>query len=160
MVDITLAAGWIGAPELAHMKSDACLVNTARAALVDQDALVAALEAGIIGAAALDVFAVEPPGSEDPILAHPQVLATPHVGGNTEEIGAHQGRIVAVELRRALAGELPLHLLNPECMTDFSWDGPRREPAADELAALLARPKPGVTDLKRDENKRTQDEGV
>ena len=142
--------GLIGAAELAAMPKGACLVNTARAALVDEVALAEALSAGHLGGAALDVFAVEPPGSDHPLLAFPQVIATPHVGGNTRDVAAHQGRIVAAELSRLIAGRAPLHCLNPETLAGFSWSAPRREPPADLLSKLGSGPGPAVTDLQRD----------
>jgi phosphoglycerate dehydrogenase-like enzyme len=73
-------ANMIDAAALSRMKSGAVLVNTARGGLVDQDALVAALSGGRIGAAGLDVFATEPAGADNPLFALPNVVVAPHVG--------------------------------------------------------------------------------
>jgi autoinducer 2 (AI-2) kinase len=141
----------IGAAELAGMKTGAFLVNTARAALVDEGALQSALESGALGGAALDAFALEPPGHDHPLLAFENVIATPHVGGNTVEVAAHQGAIIAADLERLLRGQRPRHVRNPEVLEGFSWTGPRREPSEAALAALRARPGPAVSDLQRDQ---------
>jgi phosphoglycerate dehydrogenase-like enzyme len=76
--------GLIGADELARMKPTALLVNTSRGPIVDEDALVAALHAGAIGGAGLDVYAVEPLPAEHPLRAAPNTVLTPHVGYVTE----------------------------------------------------------------------------
>jgi autoinducer 2 (AI-2) kinase len=145
--------GLIGAAQLARMKKGACLVNTARAALVDEEALAEALVAGQLAGAGLDVFGVEPPGADHPLLAAPFVIATPHVGGNTAEIGAHQGRIVGEDLARLLAGEAPRHVVRREALAGFAWEAKRREPDAATRAWLLERPAPSLTDLQRDKGK-------
>jgi len=72
----------VGAAELAGVARGAVLVNTARAALVDDDAVLAALEAGALSAYAVDAFETEPPGPSA-LLRHERVIATPHVGGYT-----------------------------------------------------------------------------
>ncbi|NEC17783.1 D-2-hydroxyacid dehydrogenase family protein [Streptomyces parvus] len=72
--------GLIGAAELARMRPTAYLINTSRAAIVDTDALLAALNAGTIAGAATDVFDVEPLPADDPVRSTPRLLATPHLG--------------------------------------------------------------------------------
>lgn len=81
----------LDAGRLALMKPTAVLLNTARGGLIDEDALLAALDAGRLAGAALDAFAVEPP--RDPRLtSHRKILATPHIGGSTEEAIVAMGR--------------------------------------------------------------------
>ena len=72
--------GLVGAAELAHMKPAARLVNTSRGPIVDENALVAALQAGRLGGAALDVFGTEPLPAGHPFRTLPNVVATPHLG--------------------------------------------------------------------------------
>jgi D-3-phosphoglycerate dehydrogenase len=72
----------IDAGRLSHVSRGAVLVNTARSALVDDDAVLAALEAGTLGAYAVDAFDAEPP-EITALLRHPRVIATPHLGGYT-----------------------------------------------------------------------------
>ncbi len=141
----------IGAAELARMPSGAFLLNTARAALVDEDALFDALKSGHLAGAAIDVFSVEPPGSEHPLLGLPNLIATPHVGGNTVEVASHQGHIIATDLARLVHGERPRHALNPETLESFDWSAPRPAPDEERLAALASARGPTVSDLQRRE---------
>ena len=77
--------GLIGAAELAMMKRSAVLVNTSRAAIIDQDALAQALRDGVIAGAALDVFEPEPLPADHPARSLPNTILTPHIGFVTEE---------------------------------------------------------------------------
>ena len=113
--------GMLGRKEFSLMKPTARLINTARAELADEEALYEALKEGRISGAALDVFAQEPPPVDHPLLQLPNVIATPHIGGNTLEIPAHQSRIVVSDLERLFRGEQPLHAANPELLEGFSW---------------------------------------
>jgi autoinducer 2 (AI-2) kinase len=142
--------GLLGAEELARMQPGAYLVNTARAALVDEAALADALARGRLAGAALDVFAVEPPGPDHPLLAFESVIATPHVGGNTAQVAGHQGRIVAADLERLLRGEPPHFVLDRAALEGFDWRAPRRRPGAAALARLARRSAPAVSDLQRE----------
>jgi phosphoglycerate dehydrogenase-like enzyme len=76
--------GLIGVDELAAMKPTAQLINTSRGTVVDEQALLAALDSGMIAGAGLDVFAVEP-AVDNPLASHPRVIATPHIGASTED---------------------------------------------------------------------------
>ncbi|GAA1325162.1 D-isomer specific 2-hydroxyacid dehydrogenase family protein [Leucobacter albus] len=80
--------GFIDAAALAKLRPGALLVNTARGALVDEAAVLAALESGALGGYATDVFAVEPVAPEHAIVAHPRVVATPHIGYATADAEA------------------------------------------------------------------------
>lgn len=140
----------LGPAEIAKMKRGAHLINTARAALVDQTALLSALKDGRLAGAAVDVFPVEPPGSDHPLLQFPNVIATPHVGGNTFEVASHQSAIAAANLAELLRGERPHNVANCETLERFSWTGPRPVPSSDILERLLQNSRPSVTDLPVD----------
>ncbi|OAT80671.1 NAD(P)-dependent oxidoreductase [Desulfotomaculum copahuensis] len=100
----------IGAPQLALMKKSACLVNTARGELIDENALFAALKEKRIRAAALDVLCDEPPPPDHPFFTLPNILLVPHLGGKTKEAPANAAAIVTREVANFLSGRPLEHL--------------------------------------------------
>jgi len=99
--------GMIGAAEIAAMPRGALLVNTARAALCDTGALLAALREGRLGGVALDVLDVEPPTAEDPAPQAPNLIVTPHAAYASPEAEAELQRRVGAALRAVLDGGAP-----------------------------------------------------
>ena len=104
--------GLIGAAELAAMKQDAVLINTARGGLVDVDALIGALRAGRIRAAALDVLDREPPAGRLPADL-PNLLVTPHMAYYSEESIAESQRKAATQIIKVLTGGQPDYPVRP-----------------------------------------------
>ena len=108
----------IGKKELDSMKPNAYLINTARGGIVDETALIEALEKKLIAGAALDTFTEEPLSEDSPFLKLDNVIVTPHVAGNTEQSFNRMG-VTAVNLAfKVLEGkkkEIPAdHFINPE----------------------------------------------
>lgn len=99
------STGLIGERELRQMKPTGYLINTARAALTDESALLRALREKWFRGAALDVFHREPLPLDSPLLALDNVLLSPHLAGSTHEVEQHHSRLVTEELRRFLFGQ-------------------------------------------------------
>jgi D-3-phosphoglycerate dehydrogenase / 2-oxoglutarate reductase len=97
--------GLIDAARIARMKPGAVLVNAARGGIVDEAALAVALREGRLSGAALDVFEREPAPADHPLLALPNVIATPHLGASTAEAQQRAGAEAAAIMARALLGE-------------------------------------------------------
>lgn len=100
--------------ELAMMKRSAVLVNTARGGVVKTDALVAALQAGEIGAAALDVTEPEPISADHPLVHLPNCIVVPHLGSATRATRERMGMLAAENLLAGLRGERLPNCVNPE----------------------------------------------
>lgn len=96
--------GMVGRRLLEGMRRGSVLINTARGELVDEAALVWALDEGPLHAAALDVLAEEPPRSDYPLLNRDDVLVTPHMGPHTTEATSAMGRLALDELLAVLSG--------------------------------------------------------
>ncbi|MCC7362536.1 MAG: hypothetical protein IT317_23850, partial [Anaerolineales bacterium] len=97
---------------LAAMKPTAVLVNVARGDLVDEAALIEALQAGRLGGAALDVFAREPLPADSPLWGLPNVILTPHIAGHTPAYAGRGMTLFAENVRRYLAGEALLNTVD------------------------------------------------
>ena len=103
----------LGEAELRMMKPAACLINIARGSIVDERALVHALREGWIAGAVLDVFEEEPLPAESPLWDMKNVIITPHIAGTVEQYAARVAAIFCDNLRRYLAGEPLLNVMDP-----------------------------------------------
>ncbi|MBD8708645.1 D-glycerate dehydrogenase [Pseudomonas sp. CFBP 13711] len=110
--------GLIGAEQFAQMRPETIFINIARGKVVDEQALIAALQNGQIRAAGLDVFEQEPVNPDSPLLQMDNVVATPHMGSATHETREAMARCAVDNLLAALAGERPKDLVNPA-----AWNG-------------------------------------
>ena len=109
--------GCVDADFLAAMKRDAMLVNTARGALIVDDALIGALESGHLRGAAMDVFETEPLPANHPFAAVDRLVLSPHIAGATDESLERTAVQTARQVVDVLEGRKPPHLVNPEV-----WD--------------------------------------
>ncbi|MGO1396290.1 MAG: NAD(P)-dependent oxidoreductase, partial [Halomonas sp.] len=104
----------IGAHQFALMKTSAIFINIARGKVVDENALIHALENGVIKAAGLDVFAQEPLPASSPLTQMSNVVALPHIGSATHETRDAMAQRAVDNIRLALQGERPISLVNEE----------------------------------------------
>lgn len=107
-------AGMISRERLELMKPGAYLINTARGTLVDEEALADLLAANRIRGAGLDVFAVEPPSLDNPLLQLPNVVLTPHMSSNSDDAFARMGTLLCESILERLRGGQPWNCLNPQ----------------------------------------------
>jgi D-3-phosphoglycerate dehydrogenase len=101
----------VGKPELSRMKPAAFLINTSRGEVVDETALLEALDSGQISGAALDVFETEPP-ADRALVEHPRVVTAPHMAGLTNEARYRLGRGASERILCAFRGETPPNVVN------------------------------------------------
>jgi len=99
------------------MKPGSILINASRGGVVDEAALIEALQDGHLGGAGLDVYDPEPPTSDNPLFQFDQVVLTPHVASFTHEGRQRMGLTVVEDMLRVLRGERPRYLANPEVWT-------------------------------------------
>ncbi|KXT07303.1 hypothetical protein AC578_462 [Pseudocercospora eumusae] len=112
---IASTKGLIGLQELSKMKKTARVLNVARGGIIDESALLEAVETGIIAGAGIDVFTSEPPKPEDAaskLIAHPKVVATPHLGASTVEAQENVSIDVCEQVLSILQGQLPRSAVN------------------------------------------------
>lgn len=105
--------GMFSTAAFAAMKRGARFVNTARGELVDQQALLSALQSGHLAGAALDVFDPEPPDRVDPLLSRPDVILTPHLAGASRQVASESVQRVTAEVAEYLRDGVLQHCANP-----------------------------------------------
>jgi phosphoglycerate dehydrogenase-like enzyme len=108
--------GMIGEKQLRAMKQSAFLINCGRGGLVDQQALVQALEEGWIAGAGLDALVDEPPAADDPILSAPNTIITPHNSSMTSEAAVRVNAAVCDNILAVLNGQAPRFVVNPDVL--------------------------------------------
>jgi D-3-phosphoglycerate dehydrogenase len=101
--------GMLNAEAFAKMKNGVLIINTARGPLIDEAALVAALDSGKVGGAGLDVVAVEPLAKDSPLLNRDNVILTPHTAFYSVEALAELQTKAATDVARVLRGEKPVY---------------------------------------------------
>jgi D-3-phosphoglycerate dehydrogenase / 2-oxoglutarate reductase len=106
-----------------QMKQSAFFINTARAALVDYEALTDALERGAIAGAALDVYPVEPLPNDSKLRQLKNVVLSPHLAGATREVVLHHSTMVVDDLLTLKTGQAPSRIINPEVIENFMKNG-------------------------------------
>ncbi|MCY4022319.1 MAG: C-terminal binding protein [Anaerolineaceae bacterium] len=111
----------LNAERLARIKPGAFVINTARGALIDQEALLAALQSGRVSGAGLDVFVPEHLPPDHPLLAQPGVIATPHTAFYSEESVLELERLAAQNVADILSGRRPADVVNPEVLALERW---------------------------------------
>jgi len=112
--------GAVSTAELDALGPEAVLINTSRGPIVDETALLAALEDGRLAGAGLDTFAEEPPGEDHPLYERDDVLLTPHVGGVTDEALARMSQRAATNVRTVYEGGVPESTVNREAIEEGS----------------------------------------
>jgi phosphoglycerate dehydrogenase-like enzyme len=104
----------VGGGELGRLPAGALVVNVSRGGILDEEALLSALDSGRLRGAALDVFATEPLPSDHPLWRHPRVLITPHVSAVTARFWDREMALILENLRRYLGGEPLVNIVDLE----------------------------------------------
>ena len=140
--------GMIGAAGLATMKPTALLVNVARGGVIDEADLAAALHAGTIAGAAIDVFSTEPPAADNPLLTAPRTILTPHLGASTEEAQTRVAVEACEQVIDVLAGRSARYAVNAPLLTPETAQAIAPYlPLARTLGQFYARFAPDLSDL-------------
>ena len=136
----------IGEAQLRRCKAGVRLINCARGGIINEDALLAALESGHVAGAALDVFAVEPPVGS-PLLSHPGVVLTPHIAGSTREAQRQVAIDVAEQVVAVLNGQMARYAINTPIIPpkDLEALTPYID-LAERLGRFLTQFEPGILD--------------
>jgi len=111
----------INAEQIAKMKQSAYLINVSRGPIVDELALIAALENRAIAGAGLDVFETEPPSKENPLFSMENVVLSPHNIAWTDELALGMGRSAFSAIKAISRGEIPNFVVNKEVLETVAF---------------------------------------
>lgn len=111
--------GMIGTEEFAAMPDDAYFVNTARAALIQDGALISALKTNEIQGAAVDVYSQEPIHRDHPLLSMDDVVTTPHIASAAQEVIDRHSALIVQDISSIVCGDDPMHVVNPQTLSSF-----------------------------------------
>ena len=142
--------GMIGRRELYLLPRGAVVVNAARGGIIDEKALLEVLEEGHLFAVGLDVFAEEPPPKDHPLIHHPRVVHTAHLGANTLEAQERVGEAILERVVRTLEGDLSYALntgFDPEALEALKGFLPLGE-ALGKLLAQITRGRPEALEVR------------
>lgn len=128
---------YLGTEQLAKVKPGVRIINTARGELIDENALIKAIDDGRVAGAAIDVFREEPPG-ESPLLTHDRIMVTPHLGASTEEAQERAALDVAQEVLTVLRGEPARYAVNAPLVSPETMEVLRPFMDVAERTAALA----------------------
>jgi D-3-phosphoglycerate dehydrogenase len=126
----------LGEEQFAKMKDGVRILNVARGGVIDEEALAKALDSGKVAGAALDVFESEP-ATENPLVGHPNVVATPHLGASTQEAQDRAGVMIAEQVLAALKGEFVPNVVNLPVPAEVNEEVKAFMPLAEKLGLLL-----------------------
>ncbi|MFW6113560.1 MAG: phosphoglycerate dehydrogenase [Actinomycetota bacterium] len=126
----------LGREEFAKMKEGVRVLNVARGGVIDEQALYEALESGKVAGAGLDVFENEP-ATENPLVGHPRVVPTPHLGASTREAQDRAGVMIAEQVYAALNGEFVPNVINMQIPREMEEIVRLYMPLAEKLGLLL-----------------------
>lgn len=102
---------FIGAAQLSRMKRGSLLINISRGPMVNKPALEESVASGHMGGVGLDVYWQEPASPDDPLLAHPNVILTPHIAGDTQEVENRLAELTAENIRLLAGGAMPRYVV-------------------------------------------------
>jgi D-3-phosphoglycerate dehydrogenase len=135
----------LGKKEFAKMKKGVRVLNVARGGVIDEKALLKALDSGKVAGAGLDVFEEEP-ATESPLIDHPKVVATPHLGASTQEAQDRAGIMIAEQVGAALNGEFVSNVVNLPVPAEVDETVRLFMPLAEKLGLLLTHLVEGSVD--------------
>ncbi|MBN2169328.1 MAG: phosphoglycerate dehydrogenase [Actinobacteria bacterium] len=135
----------LGKEEFEKMKDGVRVLNVARGGVMDEEALLAALQTGKVAGAGIDVFEQEP-ATDSPLIDHPKVIATPHLGASTYEAQDRAGIMIAEQVKAALKAEFVANVVNLPVPVDIRESVKLFMPLAEKLGLLLAQLAGGFVD--------------